>query len=122
MVFGFPHSRAGKSALGEFLYEPVDTKLASVGQPKHALQLAVYGRLLAEVQGRLPERLHIVVGSGDVETVRTAELHYYADVARRGLEAFADDLPTESGGDLAGTVVIAGGVSVARRSGRRRTT
>jgi len=92
----------GKSALGEFLYEPVDTKLASVGQPKHALQLAVYGRLLAEVQGRLPERLHIVVGSGDVETVRTAELHYYADVARRGLEAFADDLPTESGGDPCG--------------------
>jgi predicted RecB family nuclease len=86
----------GTSALGGFAYEPVDTKLASVAQPKHALQLAVYGRLLAQVQGTLPERLHIVVGDGSVQTVRTLELHHYAEIARLRLEAFVDALPARS--------------------------
>jgi predicted RecB family nuclease len=45
----------GDSTLGDFHYEPVDTKLSSSAKPKHALQLAVYSRLVAgeQEQGQL---------------------------------------------------------------------
>ena len=89
----------GKSSLGDYHYEAVDTKLSSVAKPKHALQLSVYSRLLADVQGRLPRDMRIVVGDGEVVTVRTGDIHYYSEVAREGLEAFADALPAKSVGE-----------------------
>jgi uncharacterized protein len=89
----------GKSSLGDFHYEAVDTKLSGAAKAKHALQLAVYSRLLADVQGQLPQAMHIVVGDGSVVTVRTADLQYYSEVARQGLEAFADALPARSRGE-----------------------
>jgi uncharacterized protein len=93
---------AGQSALGDFHYEPVDTKLAGAAQPKHALQLAVYARLLAHAQDRLPERMHIVVADGSVTSLRTADVHWYSEVAREGLEAYGDHLPTASMGEPCG--------------------
>jgi uncharacterized protein len=90
---------SGPSSLGDFHYEAVDTKLSSIAKPKHALQLSVYSRLLAAAQGRLPRDMHIVVGSGKVVTLRTSDIHYYSEVAREGLEAFADALPTKSAGE-----------------------
>jgi uncharacterized protein len=89
----------GDSTLGNFYYEPIDTKLSSSAKPKHALQLAVYSRLVAGEQGRLPRDMHIVVGDGSVVSVRTADVHYYSEVARESLEAFADDLPAMSVGE-----------------------
>src|SRR5712691_2960788 len=50
----------GESSLGQFHYEAVDTKLSSVAKPKHALQLAVYSRLLTAMQGAMPAAMHIV--------------------------------------------------------------
>jgi uncharacterized protein len=89
----------GRSSLGDFYYEAVDTKLSSVAKPKHALQLAVYSQLLAGVQGVSPKAMHIVAGDGKMASVRTADLHYYSEVAREGLEAFADALPSSSVGE-----------------------
>ena len=43
--------------------------------------------------------MHIVVGDGSVVSVRTADVHYYSEVARERLEAFADDLPAMSVGE-----------------------
>jgi len=92
----------GHSALGDFHYEPVDTKLSGAAKPKHALQLAVYARLLAHAQDRLPERMHIVVADGSVTSLRTADVHWYSEVAREGLEAFTDHLPPTSMGEPCG--------------------
>ncbi|MDB6085332.1 MAG: hypothetical protein JWN43_3213 [Gammaproteobacteria bacterium] len=89
----------GESTLGTFHYEPIDTKLASVAKPKHALQLAVYSRLLAGEQGRMPHEMHIVVGDGSLISVRAADLHHYSEVARTGLESFCAALPNSSVGE-----------------------
>jgi len=53
----------GTSKLGPYLYEPVDTKLSLTAKPKHAIQLAVYARLLAAEQGVAPPTMHIVLGT-----------------------------------------------------------
>ena len=95
-----------RSSLRDFYYEAVDTKLSSVAKPKHTLQLAVYSRLLASVQEVMPEAMHIVVGAGSVVSVRTADLHYYSERAREGLEAFADALPSSSVGEPCAIVRI----------------
>ena len=57
------------SDLGAWSYEPYDTKLARSAKPAAVLQLAWYAREIAAVQGRLPERLHVVLGTSEVETL-----------------------------------------------------
>jgi len=74
---------SGASELGEFHYEPWDTKLALYAKPYHVIQLACYADLLAGVQGQLPESLYIVLGNKDVKTLRTADyLYHYRQVLR----------------------------------------
>lgn len=76
------------SDLGAFSYEVVDTKLKRSPHPKHVLQLVLYSELLAEIQGRAPERAHVELGSGERATLRLADYAYYARQARARLEAF----------------------------------
>ena len=52
----------GKTRLGPYGYEVVDTKLARAAQPKHVVQLCVYSKLLGLVQEQLPALVHVVVG------------------------------------------------------------
>jgi predicted RecB family nuclease len=54
-------------------YEPVDTKLARSAKPLHAIQLCFYAEQLERLQGRLPEHVHVELGSGERATLRTAE-------------------------------------------------
>ncbi len=54
-------------------YEPVDTKLARSAKPLHAIQLCFYAEQLERIQGRLPEHVHVELGSGERATLRTAE-------------------------------------------------
>ena len=54
-------------------YEPVDTKLARSAKPLHLIQLCFYAEQLERVQGRLPEHVHVELGSGVRETFRTAD-------------------------------------------------
>jgi uncharacterized protein len=89
----------GESSLGPYLYEPVDTKLAHAAKPKHVMQLGVYANLVAAVQGRPPERLHIVLGTGESVTLRWGDFQYYLDGARARFETFVDALPAESVGE-----------------------
>ncbi len=89
----------GKSALGDFHYEPVDTKLAHGVKPKHVLQLGVYADLLTSVQGRAPERLHVVLGTGEQVTLPTRDFHYYLAGVRERFEAFVDAIPAKSAGE-----------------------
>jgi predicted RecB family nuclease len=69
-------------------YEPVDTKLARTARPEHLLQLCFYSEQLARIQGRLPERFHVELGSGLRQSFRTSEfMAYYRRVRGRFLAA-----------------------------------
>ena len=89
----------GKSALGDFHYEPVDTKLAHGVKPKHVLQLGLYADLVTRVQGQAPERLHVVLGTGEQVTLPTRDFHYYLAGARERFETFVDAIPAKSVGE-----------------------
>lgn len=74
-------------------YEPVDTKLARAARPVHVLQLCFYADQVGRIQGRLPERMHVQLGSGERETFRTSEyIAYYRRVRTRFLNAI-DESP-----------------------------
>lgn len=55
------------SALGAWSYEVHDTKLARETKGGTILQLCAYSDLLGRMQGRAPERFHVVVPAGDPE-------------------------------------------------------
>ena len=90
------------SRLGPWVYEPEDTKLALSAKASALLQLLTYARMIAAVQGELPERVHVVLGRAEVTraTFRTADfaafhrltLRRFEDVAVRGAPVAADAL------------------------------
>jgi uncharacterized protein len=55
------------SALGAWSYEVHDTKLARETKGGTILQLCAYSDLLGQMQGRVPERFHVVVPAGGPE-------------------------------------------------------
>ncbi len=77
-------------------YEAYDTKLARHGKPAHVLQLCFYSEQIGRLQGRLPNWMHIALGSGETESYRTLDfLAYYRRVRERFLDAVHDRPPTE---------------------------
>ncbi|WBY08135.1 TM0106 family RecB-like putative nuclease [Sphingomonas sp. 7/4-4] len=90
------------SALGDFVYDVADTKLARSAKPKHVLQLCVYADMLREVQGTTPPSMHVVLGTGEIVTLRTESLIHYFSTARGRFESFADSVPNASTGDPCG--------------------
>ncbi|WP_116808690.1 TM0106 family RecB-like putative nuclease [Steroidobacter cummioxidans] len=87
------------SALGDWSYEVVDTKLARETKGGTVLQLSLYSDLLAKVQGRVPERMHVVTPGRGFEPVsyRTAAYAAYYRQVRTALErslAITDGAPT----------------------------
>ena len=78
-------------------YEPWDAKLARNARPEHILQIALYGDLLATVQGRAAHQGCLMLGTGEpetpykVESFSLQEVRYYVRRAARRLEAFAAD-------------------------------
>ena len=76
----------GASALGAWHYEVHDTKLARETRGGTVLQLAVYSDLLGEMQGRVPERFHVVTpaAAGD-----SAAAGPGGDAAGAGASSFA---------------------------------
>ena len=74
-------------------YEVSDTKLARHSKPYFLLQLSFYSEQLGRVQGRLPERMHVVLGTNDRESFRVADfIAYYRRVRARFLE-FVEHTP-----------------------------
>jgi uncharacterized protein len=76
------------SALGNFSYEVIDTKLARQPEAKHLIQLCVYSDLLTRLQGITPKRAHLVLGDGRLESFRVEDYSFYVRHAQRRLEAF----------------------------------
>jgi predicted RecB family nuclease len=62
------------------------------------LQLCVYGELLAQVQRKAPERLHVLLGTGELVQLPFLDFQYNLKGARHRLKAFIDHLPKESAG------------------------
>lgn len=60
-------------AFGDYSYEVMDTKLARTARPRFLVQLCLYSELLERVQGRPPEWMHVVSGSGERHSFRVDE-------------------------------------------------
>ncbi|KHL24156.1 DNA/RNA helicase [Croceibacterium mercuriale] len=78
------------SALGAWSYEPVDTKLARSAKASHLVQLGLYGRMMAAVQGRPPRRVHVELGSGTRESFRLSDFGHVLDAASARYLGFVD--------------------------------
>jgi len=80
------------SALGEWSYEVVDTKLARETKAGTILQLCLYSEIVGEVQARVPEYMHVVSPGGDFapETFRVHDYLAYFRLIKQQLEAAVD--------------------------------
>lgn len=84
------------SALGDWSYEVVDAKLATVAKADAVLQIAVYSWFLEEAQGTAPVEMHLALGgAGDREPFRVADFAAFERALRRQFEGHcADPGPT----------------------------
>ncbi len=75
------------SALGDWSYEAIDTKLARETRAGAVLQLCVYSDLVSKVQGLAPEYMHVVAPWSDFEPqlYRFADYAAYFRKVKRGL-------------------------------------
>jgi len=81
---------ATESELGSWSYEVIDTKLARRTKGATILQLCLYSDLVAALQGRMPEHMHVVAPGASFapETFRTSAFTAYYRRAKRGFEQF----------------------------------
>ena len=90
------------SSLGDYRYEPVDTKLSLTAKPSHALQLSVYSMLLAAEQGKAPQHMRVVLGDDKELSLRVSDLQYYHAIAGERLLHFLAQMPETSAGEPCG--------------------
>jgi predicted RecB family nuclease len=75
------------SDLGAYSYEPADAKLATHPKPYVIFQLLFYAAMVGLLQGRPPERVHVILGTDERRSYRPRDFQAYADrVQRRFLE------------------------------------
>lgn len=73
---------------GAISYEPVDAKLTRTeAKPGHVLQLCFYADAIEALTGTPAERMHLWLGSGEVETLRVNEFRPYWRRLRMQLSA-----------------------------------
>ncbi len=79
----------------DWSYEVADTKLARDTRAGTILQLCVYTRLVEELQGARPERMHVVTPANDFAPLsyRTDDYSAYFRIVENGLERFVTTLP-----------------------------
>jgi uncharacterized protein len=84
------------SALGDWSYEVVETKLARSTKARAVIQLCFYSDLLAQIQGREPRGMHVVLGgSSEPERLQVSHyLAYFRKVRREFEEAWRGAGPT----------------------------
>lgn len=77
------------SKLGSWSYEVADTKLARDTRAGTILQLCLYSYIVGEIQGLLPQRMHVVApGTGfEPETYRLEDYLAYSRFVKSRLEA-----------------------------------
>jgi predicted RecB family nuclease len=78
------------SELGEWSYEVADAKLARSVKAAALVQLCSYSEHVERIQGRAPERLHVVTGDHERHSYRLVDVGaYFRALKRRFLEAVA---------------------------------
>ena len=84
------------SGLGDWSYEVVDAKLATVAKADAVLQIAVYSWLLERAQGTAPVEMHLALGGASaLEPFRVADFAAFERALRRQFEDHcADPGPT----------------------------
>lgn len=97
-IADFLHRVPEVSRLGDWSYEPWDTKLARSAKPYFLIQLCTYAELLEELQHRRPSRLQFILGDGTQVSHPTAECWHYFQRLKRRFERFqgewnADQMP-----------------------------
>ncbi len=110
------------SELGAWSYEAWDTKLARSAKPAAVLQLVFYSQEIGRIQGRLPERLHVVPGTGVVETYRPGDFDAFFRNAQRRLAAHLESPPATSTPGRVTTARAATSSPSARSAGKTTTT
>ncbi|HEU4344858.1 MAG TPA: TM0106 family RecB-like putative nuclease, partial [Candidatus Binatia bacterium] len=85
------------SALGDWSYQVLDTKLARHPRPEHALQLCFYSHALGLIQGIAPETAYVVLGTRNRFPIRLANVSAYfrrlQDRFREAISARAQSAP-----------------------------
>ena len=87
------------SALGDFSYEVLDTKLARRAKPHHVIQLSAYSEFLGKIQGEPPLNMHLLLGDGEQHTFRREDYFYAYTCAKRRFEDYVQNLPSDSAPD-----------------------
>ena len=67
----------GASLFGDFHYEVWDTKLSKKLKPYFAIQLCAYAQMLETIQGRRPDQIAVVLGSGEKRALRVDDYFAY---------------------------------------------
>jgi predicted RecB family nuclease len=84
------------SALGEWSYEAHDAKLASHPKPYFILQLVFYSEQVGRIQERLPERMHLILGTEERPSFRTSDFTAYAARVRERYLAYLDEVQNDT--------------------------
>lgn len=86
------------SGLGHWSYEIYDTKLSRDTKANTILQLCLYSELLAQMQGRTPDHMHVVAPWTDFvpQSYRVAEFAAYYRRVKDGLATTIATLPAPS--------------------------
>ena len=82
--------------MGDYSYEVLDTKLSRHAEPENVIQLGVYSRMLAEIQGAIPVQCHLVLGDRSRVSFQTNRFAAYIRHAQRRFEAFVQNPPISS--------------------------
>ena len=78
-------------------WEPVDAKLArNSAKPGHVLQLCFYADAVEELTGIAPTNLHVWLGSGVFETIRSSDVRPYWNRLRSQLARLLDGEPSDT--------------------------
>src|SRR5437773_56406 len=84
------------SDLGAHSYEVVDTKLARGAKAAALLQTSLYSELVAGMQGRAPEWMHLALGDGTRPRFRVSDYRAYLHHAKARLESVTGVAPIKT--------------------------
>ncbi|HEY0830895.1 MAG TPA: TM0106 family RecB-like putative nuclease, partial [Candidatus Dormibacteraeota bacterium] len=84
------------SDLGKHSYEVVDTKLARSAKAAALLQTSLYSELVAGMQGRPPEWMHLALGDGTRARFRVSDNRAYLHHAKARLESVTGAAPIKT--------------------------
>ncbi len=85
------------SDLGDFSYEVIDAKLARTARPHFIIQLCFYSEALAKIQGALPKRVHLWVGTNEMLSYPLSDFFSYYHRVKGRFTEFLDRLEDNSG-------------------------